>query len=242
MRFVVANYKMNGNKKFYVSAQKKLNTLKLKDTKLVLCPPFVYVQNLKIKNKRIFLGVQNISSAVNNKSTGEISTKMLNDLGVKFVIVGHSERRALGESDEIVVKKVINAINSNITPIVCVGENGTNAGLDEVKNQVKAVLKGLKAGKIDKDREIIFAYEPVWAIGTGKIPTISEINKAVKLIRTSAKGYNIKVLYGGSVSGDNYAEIFSAQIDGFLLGGVSLKVDEFTKIVKGVDECEKEFC
>ncbi len=240
-KLVVANYKMNGNVDFFRSVN-VLNKLKVRDTKIVLCPPFLYLPFIKIKNKAISLGVQNLSETINHKSTGEISPIMVKEFKVKYAIIGHSERRAIGETDEMIANKVVNALNHDITPIICVGENNANEGLNVVKSQVKVVLKAIDKNKIDKSREIIFAYEPVWSIGTGKLPTVKDIDKAIKLIKTTAKTLNLKVLYGGSVSGDNYSELMPSMADGFLLGGVSLKLDEFKKIVLGVDKWKKVFC
>lgn len=234
-KLVVANYKMNGNIKFFRSLN-ILNKLKLRDTKIVLCPPFLYLPIVKLKNKSISLGCQNISQSINNKSTGEISPLMLKEFNVRYAIIGHSERRAIGETDDMVANKVINALNHDITPIICVGENNKEEGLSLVKTQVKAVLKAIDKNGIEKTKEVIFAYEPVWSIGTGKLPTIKDIDKAVKLIKTTAKSLeNVKVLYGGSVSGDNFIDLTNSIADGFLLGGVSQKLEEFKKIVKGVD-------
>ena len=240
-KLVVANYKMNGNIKFFRSLN-ILNKLKLRDTKIVLCPPFLYLPIVKLKNKSISLGCQNISQSINNKSTGEISPLMLKEFNVRYAIIGHSERRAIGETDDMVANKVINALNHDITPIICVGENNKEEGLSLVKTQVKAVLKAIDKSGIEKTKEVIFAYEPVWSIGTGKLPTIKDIDKAVKLIKTTAKSLeNVKVLYGGSVSGDNFIDLTNSIADGFLLGGVSQKLEEFKKIVKGVDAWKKVF-
>lgn len=224
----VANYKMNGDKNFYQKVNKVFNKLKVEDT-IVLCPPFVYMPFLKLKKENVYLGSQDVAGEINKQSTGQISVKMLNDFNVKYSIVGHSERRAIGETDETVAKKVNIAQVNGIIPIVCVGENSKSAGLDIIEKQVKIAL--LQATK----NEIIFAYEPIWAIGSGLQPTISQINEAVKIIKTTAKdaGFDVKILYGGSVNLSNYKEIQKAKIDGLLMGGVSLKLEDFIKIVKG---------
>ena len=128
-KLVVANYKMNGNVDFFRSVN-VLNKLKVRDTKIVLCPPFLYLPFIKIKNKDISLGVQNLSETINHKSTGEISPIMVKEFKVKYAIIGHSERRAIGETDEMIANKVVNALNHDITPIICVGENNANEGLN----------------------------------------------------------------------------------------------------------------
>lgn len=231
-KLIVANYKMNGNISFYKSVQKTIKNLKVKDTEIVLCPPFVYVANLKIKNKNVSVGVQDISDAQNTKSTGQISSNMLAEFGVKYAIVGHSERRAIGETNEMVANKVLNATENNIVPIVCVGEENKKSSVDIVKEQVQTALSKIKSDNV------IFAYEPVWAIGSGEIPNNKKIDKVISLIKDSAKesGFsNIKVLYGGSVNEQNYKDLLLTKADGFLLGGISLKLEKFISLVKGVD-------
>ncbi len=230
-KLIVANYKMNGDKKFYSSIQSKLNKLKVKDTELVLCPPFLYLSCFKIKNKKIFLGSQDISNVPKGKSTGQISPLMLKEFDVKYSIIGHSERRSMGENDEIVAQKVKTACDNQITPIICVGESNKTSKLDVLKTQVEQALD------LIDDKNVIFAYEPVWAIGTGQIPTIKRINTAIKNIKTTAKtkGFDVKVLYGGSVDEVNYKDLIKADLDGFLLGGISLSVEKFISIVKGIE-------
>lgn len=230
MFLLVANYKMNGDKKFFLSANEKLNNLRAKGAKLVLCPPFCYLADLNLKTAK--LGCQDISAEGEGKSTGQISAKMLKDFGVEYAIVGHSERRAMGETDMFVAKKVKAATNSKIIPIVCVGESEKNEKQSNIKNQVKIALS-----LADKNAEIVFAYEPVWAIGTGDTPTVKHIDRAIKIVKDECAkhGFNCKVLYGGSVNEKNFREFLSSSADGFLLGGVSLKIDKFIEIAKGVN-------
>ena len=227
-KLFVANYKMNGDKNFYQKVNKVFNKLKSEDT-IILCPPFIYTPLLKIKNKSVFIGGQDVSAGENKKFTGQTSAKMLKEFGVKYCLVGHSERRELGEDDEIVSQKVFMAQKHDLVPIVCVGEENVGESLDILAEQVKIALS--KA----ENKEIIFAYEPVWAIGTGEQPTATNIKKALKIIKITAKhcGFNVPVLYGGSVNAKNYREIQKANVDGYLMGGVSLKLDEFVQIVKG---------
>ena len=231
-KLIVANYKMNGNIDFYKSVAKKLKNIKAEDTKIVLCPPFVYLPYLKIKNKFVEIGAQDVALSVKGKSTGQISANMLKEFGANYTIVGHSERREIGETNEMVATKAFNALECGLTPIVCVGELKKNSALNIVVEQVEHVLKSC-----NNKGNIVFAYEPVWAIGSGEIPTINRINKVIKLIKETIKNYGLKpiCLYGGSVNVSNYKEIEKAEIDGFLLGGVSLDVDKFIEIIKGVD-------
>lgn len=232
-KVIVANYKMNGSKKLYATIVKKINKLKVMDTRIVLCPPFVYLDEFRLKNRSVSLGCQDITNEDNSKSTGQISPSMLLEFRVKYVIVGHSERRKLGEKDEQINKKVKICLNNDLLPIICVGEEKKSDKLDSVLLQVEQALKSTP-----KDTSPIIAYEPVWAIGTGKLPEVARINRMSKKIRDKIGdlGYqNCVVLYGGSVNKDNFKEIISSGIDGLLLGGVSLRIDEFIEIVKGID-------
>ena len=231
-KLIVANYKMNGDVEFYKTVQQTIKNLKVKDTELVLCPPFVYVPNLKINRTKISIGVQDIACEETNKCTGQIGPNMLKEFGVTYAIVGHSERRQIGESNELVSKKVLTSVSNGITPIICVGEQSKQSSLNVLKTQVQIALSKIKTDKF------VIAYEPVWAIGSGEIPTNNQINKAINIIKetTQKMGYNnIKVLYGGSVNENNYKDLLTTAADGFLLGGISLKLDKFFALVKGVD-------
>ena len=226
-KLFVANYKMNGDKSFYHSVN-ELNKVRLKDTKLILCPPFVYLPILKAK---IFsLGAQDICERERGGSTGEISAEMLRDNNVEFVLVGHSDRRAVGESDDIISKKINMAIKYGIVPIVCVGEETFRSKIEDIRSQVESAIRGV-------DGEVIFAYEPIWAIGTGKVPTVKKINQAIATIKGICQEYgkSCKILYGGSVNRDNYIELMKSDADGFLVGGLSLKLEDFISVLKGVD-------
>ena len=222
----VANYKMNGDKNFYIKVNKIFSKFKSLDT-IVLCPPFVYTPFLELKH--VALGVQNVAARENKQSTGEISARMLADLGAKYAIIGHSERREMGETDEMVALKVNMAQTYGVIPIVCVGEKNKADNVMLVADQVKAALS-----KRVND-EIIFAYEPIWAIGSGEIPTVEQIDNVLRIIRDAAaeQGVSVKVLYGGSVNLKNHKELRTSIADGFLMGGVSLKLDDFVSIIKG---------
>ena len=229
-KLIVANYKMNGDKNTYLSIEKKLNKVKVSDAKVILCPPFVYLPFFNLK-KHISLGAQDISNVMNSKSTGQISPKMLAEFDVEYVIIGHSERRAIYDTDNTVADKVKVATDHGILPIICVGEERKSHKIDLLINQVSTALSRIS------EKTVIFAYEPVWAIGSGEVPTVARINKAIKVIKDTANssGFDVKVLYGGSVNGDNYKELLKSNADGFLCGGVSLKVDEFIDLIKGID-------
>jgi triosephosphate isomerase len=207
----------------------------------VLCPPFISLAAIKelIKGTSIMLGAQNMHFEDKGAYTGEISPLMLVDL-CDFVILGHSERRQyFAETDEIINKKVKKALESGIKPILCVGETleDNEAGKTEQKitRQVNAGLGG-----INPTSQLVIAYEPIWAIGTGRAATGKQANATISLIRSIlANIWNkevakaVRILYGGSVTSSNVAEfITEADIDGALVGGASLKADEFVSIVR----------
>ncbi len=219
---------MNGDKNFYKKVNEIFNNKSFTDT-VILCPPFIYMPYLEIRKKNVVLGAQDVSIETNNKSTGQTSPKMMSEFDVKYALVGHSERRANGETDEMVAQKVKNSVDNNIVPIVCVGEKTKEEKFNLVEEQVRSALSLIKKGKI------IFAYEPVWAIGTGEIPTVEKIDEALKVVRKTAKksGFEVAVLYGGSMNESNQKVLKTTKADGFLIGGVSLKLDEFMSIVEG---------
>jgi triosephosphate isomerase len=213
---------------------------------LVLCPPAVYIETvgttLQAAKTDVALGAQNMFDKPSGAFTGEVAPPMLVDFGCRFVILGHSERRTLfGESDAIVNAKTKAALAAGLTPIVCVGETleEREAGRTDavVTAQIKGSLAGLSAADIEK---IVVAYEPVWAIGTGKVATPLQAQEVHALIRgllaalasaeTAAK---VRIQYGGSVKPDNAADLAAQpDIDGALVGGASLKADDFLGIAK----------
>jgi triosephosphate isomerase len=214
----------------------------------VLCPPFISLAAVKeiIKGTSIKLGAQNMYFEGKGAYTGEISPLMLSGL-CKFVIIGHSERRKyFAESDELVNIKIKAAIRASLRPIVCVGEKleENEAGRTEevVTGQIKAALVG-----IDSPQEVVIAYEPIWAIGTGKAATGKQANATIGLIReTIAQLYGnnaaqkVQIQYGGSVTSANIAEFISQpEIDGALVGGASLKAKQFLDIVEQTAQIKK---
>lgn len=208
----------------------------------VICPPFVSLQTASelLKNTEIGLGAQNMYWEEKGAFTGEVAPNMIKEL-CNYVILGHSERRAyFGETNETVNKKLLTAQKFDLTPIVCVGETLTqyesNQTFEVVSEQTKLGLAGLS---VDFAPRVVVAYEPVWAIGTGKASTGEAANVVIKdVIRKSiaelygeATAQSVRVLYGGSVTGANAKEFFSQpDIDGALVGGASLKVDDFVAI------------
>ncbi len=243
-KVIAGNWKMNmlPNEAIeYIEAFEKL----VKDTKneVILCVPYTdlfyclnYAQDTNIK-----IGAQNMHWAENGAYTGEVSGKMLKSIGVEYVIIGHSERRQyFAETDETVNKKIKSAFENELKPIVCVGETleEREAGktAEVITNQTRLALEGLTENQV---KNTIIAYEPIWAIGTGKTATSEDANNSIKEIRQEIeKNYGKEVAeeviiqYGGSVKSSNAKELFSmSDIDGGLVGGASLKPEEFAKIV-----------
>jgi len=213
---------------------------------IILCVPYtdLFYSLLTAQNSNIKIGAQNMHYEEKGAYTGEIAPQMLKCINVEYVIVGHSERRQyFNETDETVNKKVISAISHGLIPIVCVGETLKQRQLGLVEEtitmQVEIALQGLNKEQLDK---VIIAYEPIWAIGTGKVATKEDANEAIKQIRNKIVSIygkdvaeNISILYGGSVNSQNAKELFKASdIDGALVGGASLKVDEFYSIIKSI--------
>ena len=242
---VAGNWKMNCNAadgEALVSAIKV--GLKSSVADVVLCPPFVYLPMVKrvLRGSPVSLGAQNMSQHVEGAYTGELSAGMLLDVGCKYVILGHSERRAqCGESDAIVAEKVVAASKAGLTPILCIGEllAEREQGTTEVviSCQLDALLSS-EAGLAALQSAVI-AYEPVWAIGTGMTATPEQAQSVHAFIRQRiamkdpALAARIQLLYGGSVKGGNAEELFAqVDIDGGLIGGASLDAEEFLTICR----------
>jgi len=240
---VVGNWKMNGSVQ---KNQSLLESLKqgigsVQHAEVAVCPPFVYLQQVSelLKGTVIGWGGQNLSQQEPGAFTGEVAASMLGDFGCKYVIVGHSERRALyGESDELVAEKFAKAQSVGLIPILCVGEllEQREAGETEnvVKRQLDAVINLQGVASLAKS---VIAYEPVWAIGTGKTATPAQAQDVHAFIRgriaqqDAGVAEKVQILYGGSVKGNNAVELFAmTDIDGGLIGGASLKADDFLTI------------
>ena len=241
-RFCVANWKMNFNssntKSFLENWEKK--DLNNKEVKTIFCPSFTELNTTAelLHNSDSELGAQNVYYESNGAYTGEISCRMLKDLGCNWVIIGHSERRAIfGETDEMVCHKLDKLTSENMYPIVCIGETKDerkNGKTEEVlSRQLLVAFENQKGKNIE---HTVIAYEPVWAIGTGITATIDMISEAHQCIRNifNTNGFNgddISILYGGSVTNENAAELSEiTDVDGFLVGGASLDVDKFYAI------------
>lgn len=244
-KVIAGNWKMNmlPNEAIeYIQAFEPL----VKDAKaeVILCVPYtdLFYCLMNAQNTNIKIGAQNVHFEEKGAYTGEVSAKMLKSIGVEYVIIGHSERRQyFAETDETVNKKIKAALTNGLKPIVCVGETleQREAGktVEIITNQTKLALEGLTREQV---KGIIIAYEPIWAIGTGKTATSEDANNSIKAIRKeianiygSEVAEEVIIQYGGSVKSSNAKELFAcSDIDGGLVGGASLKPDEFSKIVK----------
>ncbi len=241
---VAGNWKMNGTRAgARALVQEILQGLEETSAEVAVCPPFVFLADVErlVQGTAVALGAQNLSEHESGAHTGEVAGPMLRELGCAYVIVGHSERRTLyGETDEWVARKFAAARRAGLSPILCVGEQleERERGITEevVGRQLDAVieLEGIAALA-----DAVIAYEPVWAIGTGKTATPEQAQEVHAFIREGLRGHdatvasNIRILYGGSVKGENAGELFAQRdIDGGLIGGASLKSDEFLSIVR----------
>jgi len=240
--YFIANWKMFGDTKSLKSLNKVIKFSKFNKNnkfKLVYCPPYTLLNLFykKIKTTNISLGAQNCHHAEDDGPfTGSISSKMIKKIGAKYVIIGHSENRATGETEFLINKKIKSSIKSGLKIIFCIGET-----LSERRNKqthkilLNQILKGLKGVK--KLNNILIAYEPVWSIGTGIVPKTQDLKKDVEYIKVSVrKKFRFKkpkVLYGGSVNPSNIKDLKEINIiDGFLVGGASQDPKKFVDIIK----------
>ncbi|GGC61937.1 triose-phosphate isomerase [Marinobacter halophilus] len=247
-RIVAGNWKMNGSKDLVqqlvgdIREQvSNLDDLVRSGLDVVIVPPALYVDSVvSLCGAELAAGVQNVSQWRSGAYTGEVSSDMARDLGCQYALVGHSERRQLfDETDSVIALKVARVIESGLAAVLCVGETLEEREAGEAKRVVAdQVEKGLAMVGADQWSRVVVAYEPVWAIGTGKTAT-SEDAQAMHaeirgvLERINAPSENISVLYGGSVKADNAAALFAEpDIDGGLIGGASLKAEEFVSICR----------
>ena len=241
---IAGNWKMH---KTIAEAVEFVNDIKDKvnntDVEAVICAPFTLLKDLKeaTKGTNIKIGAQNMHYAEQGAFTGEISAPMLKELNIDYVVLGHSERRQyFNETNETVNKKVIKALEEGIDPILCVGETLEEREASETKNVCKEQTEKALVGVSAEDmKKVVIAYEPVWAIGTGKTATAEDANDVIAYIREVVKelygeeiSEEVRIQYGGSVKPSNVAEIMNqSDIDGALVGGASLLASDYTELV-----------
>lgn len=247
-RLIVGNWKMNLDPHHASILVHRLEAkiTPVSGTEIVICPPFIDLYSISrdMDKKKLRLGAQNIHYLDEGAFTGEISPAMLKGL-VDYVIIGHSERRAMGEDDKLIGKKVAAAFRNDITPVLCVGESLSdrehNLSTKVVIDQLTADLHQLTAADV---AELVVAYEPVWAIGSGKfatpdqiLPVIHAIRNTVEELYGESSGSGVRILYGGSVNPDNAPDYLGLEgVDGLLIGGASLNYEEFAKIIKAAQK------
>lgn len=251
-KIIIGNWKLNLDHLEAIQLFQKLNYSLNADIdekiSIVVAPSHTSLRSIQTiidaDKLNIFLSSQDVSMFNDGAYTGEVSAHQLAKLNISYCIVGHSERRQhFNETDEFVNVKVNNLINKEITPIICFGESNDQRAdgnyMEFLFNQIENSTKGLRKDKVD---EIIFAYEPIWAIGTGQNASLQDIVEVISKVKEfiSKKSFfneeKIKFIYGGSVSPDNSYEILNSKIiDGALVGGASLDVDKFIKIIESVD-------
>ena len=245
-KLIAGNWKMNKTSADAVALAGELITTigKQNDVDVVVCPPFTALESVAkaIEGSTVKLGAQNMHFEPSGAFTGEVSAPMLRSIFTNYVILGHSERRAyFGESDSLINKKVLAALKNQLRPILCVGETlaerEAGSTLKVVQGQTEACLEGVSK---ELAASVVIAYEPVWAIGTGKVATTEQAQEVHAFIRglltklfTESVGQKVRILYGGSMKPANAPELLAqADIDGGLIGGASLEARSFVELVK----------
>lgn len=247
-KIIIANLKLNGNTKYikrYIKKLKKYSNLNKHNILLAPPIPYLYLSNLIIKKNKIKLVSQNIDKNISGSFTGEISGMMLKDINVKYVIIGHSERRIYHkEKNKTILNKIIISKKFNITPIICIGENIKDYNNKKSKQKCKKQIEFLiKNNNINILKNTILAYEPIWAIGTGKNASIKHIKKIHKCIIKYIKSIDknilntIKIIYGGSINNKNiYNIINNKYVNGLLIGKSSWDIKQFIKILNTINK------
>ncbi|MFA5936942.1 MAG: triose-phosphate isomerase [Candidatus Paceibacterota bacterium] len=251
-KLIIANWKMNPRsskeaEKLFSNTVK--NVSNLKKTEVIICPPFVYLDKLKKISRKFSIGAQNIFWVEKGAYTGEISAEMLDSIGVKYVLLGHSERRALGENNSDINKKIKAALSAGIISIICIGEKERDENheyFNIIKTQILECLNGISKNLISK---IVIAYEPVWSISTTinrKDETPEDFFEMSIFIRkVLADKFGIKtemprIIYGGSVNEKNVSDFIKNKgVDGVLVGNASLYPEKFSEIIKICEALEK---
>ncbi|MEF3692327.1 MAG: triose-phosphate isomerase [Candidatus Moraniibacteriota bacterium] len=247
MKFLIGNLKMNlifpkERENYWEGFNNCLLGRNFKNVAIVLCPPFVHAESFKqkIKSEFVFFGSQNIHFEEKGRFTGEVSAPMVKNFCGDFVIIGHSERRRFfGEDDEVINKKIKSALKNELVPIFCIGETAAERSSGEIKRVISDQLSaGLKGINLEKLKDLIIAYEPIWSIGSGRFPKTDEVMEVrilIQKILRDSLGLEIdelpKIIYGGSVDSRNIKSLcLDSGMDGVLVGGESLHPIDFIKI------------
>lgn len=244
-KIIVGNWKMNTNLELAYNLVIDINRLKGRELESIILVPFTHIKTLQeIACPHLFIGAQNVSQYECGAYTGEISASMLESIGIKYVTIGHSERRTIfNENDIIIAEKIKKSLAYNLHPIICCGEplaeRKNNNYLNFVKGQITSALFDLAESDL---KNISIAYEPIWAIGTGETASATQVQEVHTFIRNmieekfgSKIAKNLTILYGGSVKPSNAKELFSEEdIDGALVGGASLDANSFVEIIKSL--------
>ena len=237
-KLIIANWKTNFDLATGYKFIKQLSVNSYQ-SKIIIAAPHVMLSYLATEFPNMNFAAQDISVYNNcGSKTGECSAKIVNSCGINYSIIGHSERRTFfKESNQMIKKKILNCYQSDITPIICIGEDvetrKKQKHLSYIKRQINALIT-------EKCQHLIIAYEPVWSIGTGKIPTKDQINEVFSLIKDKVEGDELAncndIVYGGSVDKDNYKSILDIPlVSGLLIGSASLRINEFNKIISNID-------
>ena len=236
--YFIANWKMYGNTKSLNTLDKVIKFSKSKEIKkgrLIYCPPNTLISSFfkKFQNCLIDIGAQNCHENDDyGPHTGFVNCKMLKNIGANYVIIGHSENREKGETDKLINQKIKSAIRAKLKVILCIGETLSEKKRRKTKSVLSKQIK-LCLDKVNKKTNLFIAYEPVWSIGTGKIPNITELKDSIKFIKSKFNKRIPKILYGGSVSPKNINNLkLIKDLDGFLIGGASQNSKNFIDIVK----------
>ncbi len=249
-KLIVGNWKMNGHRHTWKALTEEIiNGAKGLKSQIVLCPPFLGIGGvlhmIEEAESAVKVGAQNVARFEQGAHTGDISAQMLKDVGCAYSIVGHSERRlGHGETDKRINLKAILCVESNISPILCVGETETEKAAHQTFQVLEDQLEqGLENVPFNQNCPVVVAYEPVWCIGTGSIPDAAQIKEIFRFLRRKLEelydeytAQDIFLLYGGSVNGENAAEILHIEnVDGVLVGGASLQSESFLAIAKAAE-------
>jgi len=241
-RYLIANWKMNIPPEgiaAYLDA--------VKDADIVVAPPFVYLK--EVAAKFADTGAQNCADQKSGSFTGEISADMLRDCGARFVIIGHSERRTIyGEDDALIARKLRMAIDAGLTPVLCIGENEQQRERGHAVAFCSSQLRAVAVPQLANAKEVIVAYEPIWAIGTGRNATGAMVAEIVEVIRGALErfwpdglAHRTPILYGGSVTPDNVDDLIAhGRIDGFLVGGASLDSRKFLALAEAMKRLSEQ--